>query len=404
MALEVRTVTDDEVPAFRAAMMIAFGDDADTDPDGDRRIRALVPATRRWAAFDDAQLVATAGTFDHAIGVPGGHTLPMAGLTMVTVRATHRRRGILRQLIDHHLADARTRGFPVSGLWASEAGIYGRFGYGLAASCHLVSLEDARTIELRAGALPVADPIEWIDEPAAREQLPAVYARATAARPGALRRAPSWWQERRFGETPRERAGASRRRHVVARRDGQLVGYLQYRQRGAFEPTRPNGKLEIVELIGIDPRAELSLWQYALRVDLYPKVGWWNAPVDDVLAWAVTDPRRIVRQRTDTLWLRIDEVATTLASRSYGADGALVFESHGATWRLAVEAGRGACTRSSATASLRFGDTALASCFLGGEAPSVLARAGLIAGDPAALALADRMFGSSIAPWCAEVF
>lgn len=401
MAVEIRTVSDDEVGAYRQCLMQTFGDEPDGDPDGDDRLRTLIPATQRWAAFDGSQVVATAGTFDHAIGIPGGGTLPMAGLTMVTVRPTHRRRGILRQLIDAHVTDARARSYPVSGLWASEAGIYSRFGYGIAAWSDAIAIEEARTIELRDREL---DRVEWVDERTARDVVPAVYARATAARPGALRRSDVWWRERRFLEIPFVRAGASKRRHVIARRDGEIVGYLVYRQRGAFEPTKPNGKVEINELVGIDARAELTLWQFAVRVDLFPNVTWWNAPVDDALAWAVTDPRRIARRRTDTLWLRVDDVASTLASRTYGVDGKLVFDSHGATWELVVEAGRGACKRSMGTPSLRFADTALAAIFLGGDAPSRLARADLIRGTAESLALADRMFGSAIAPWCPEVF
>ena len=401
MSVEIRTVSDDEVTAYRHCLMQVFGEEVDSDPDGDNRMRALIPATQRWAAFDGSQIVATAGTFDHAIGVPGAGTLPMAGLTMVTVRPTHRRRGILRQLIDAHLADARARGFAISGLWATEPRIYTRFGYGLAAFGDAVAIDEARTLDLRERDL---DSIEWIDEATARDVLPAVYARATAARPGALRRSEAWWRERRFLESPFIRAGASKRRHVVARRDGEIVGYVVYRQKGAFEPTKPNGKVEINELLGADARAELSLWQFAVRIDLFPNVSWWNAPSDDTLVWAVQDPRRISRRRTDTLWIRIDDVAATLAARTYPVDGKLVFDSHGATWELVVSAGRGTCKRSMGTPSLRFAETALASVVLGTEAPSRLARAELVAGSLEALALADTLFASAIAPWCPEVF
>src|SRR4051812_20794820 len=129
MALEIRTVTDDELLAFRAAVVTIFGDDPDSDPDGATRLRALIAPEQRWAAFDGGAIVATAATFDHAIVVPGGGRIPMAGLTMVGVRPTHRRRGLLRELMRLHLDDARRRGFPISGLWASEASIYQRFGY-----------------------------------------------------------------------------------------------------------------------------------------------------------------------------------------------------------------------------------------------------------------------------------
>ena len=125
MGLTIRNIRDDEVDTFRAAVMMAFGDDLDVDPDGPARTRALLDLTQVWAAFDGAAIVGTAATIDFGIVVPGGGSLPMAGLTTVMVRPTHRRRGLLRQLMQHHLDDMRTRSYPLSGLWSSEASIYG---------------------------------------------------------------------------------------------------------------------------------------------------------------------------------------------------------------------------------------------------------------------------------------
>ncbi len=401
MTIEIRNVADDELTPFRQCIMNTFGDDLEGDPDGDARMRALIPPAQRWGAFDGTTVVGTAGTFDHSIVVPGGGVIPMAGLTIVTVRPSHRRRGLLRQLMKAHFDDARARGFPISGLWASEASIYGRFGYGIAAHADAITIENAPTVTLRE---PAGDTIEWLDESGARELLPDIYARATAQRPGALVRTEVWWRERRFLESPFARGGASKRRHVLARRDGAPVGYLVYRQKGGFEPSRPAGKVDINELVGIDPRAELSLWQFALRVDLFPNVAWWNAPVDDGLAWAVTDQRRVQRRRTDCLWLQIENVPAALAARTYGTDGALRFSIDGATWELAVDAGRGRCSPTARAAQLELAPTTLGSLYLGGVSATQLSRAGLVRGDAATLLLADRMFGSPLAPWCPEVF
>ena len=63
--------------------------------------------------------------------LPGGCTEAL-GLTWVSVEITHRRRGILRALIERQLREAAARGVPVAVLTASEASIYGRFGFGVA--------------------------------------------------------------------------------------------------------------------------------------------------------------------------------------------------------------------------------------------------------------------------------
>jgi predicted acetyltransferase len=234
--------------------------------------------------------------------------------------------------------------------------------------------------------------------------LPAIYARAVAGRPGALVRSDAWWTQRRFMETPFARVDASRRRHVLAQRGGEPVGYVQFRQRSKFVDGLPAGRVDIIELLGIDPRAEATLWRFALQVDLFPTVTWWNAPPDDALAWMVTDPRRIVRRRTDTLWLRIEDIPRTLAARHYDRDATLRLRVDDDTWELAVDGGRARCTATTRDADLRMPRAVLGALYLGGVSASRLARAGRLQGDPAAVAIADRVFASAIAPWCPEVF
>src|SRR5262245_65440920 len=128
--MEIRAITEEEVAVYRRSMLGTFGADPAEDPTGDDRFRALVDRSRAFAAFDRGAVVGTAATFDVSVTVPGGAVLPIAGLTMVTVRPTHRRRGLLRALMATFLAAARDRGNAVSGLWASDSAIYGRFGFG----------------------------------------------------------------------------------------------------------------------------------------------------------------------------------------------------------------------------------------------------------------------------------
>lgn len=398
--MEIRTIRDDEVAAYRTALLQTFGADLEVDPSGDDRLRALLDRSQVWAVFDGTAIVGTAATFALQIGVPGGGSLPIAGLTMVTVRPTHRRRGLLRELMRRHLDDARARGYAASGLWASEASIYGRFGYGVAAEHDAIAIADARHVRVTAREL---DDVAWIDEARAREVLPDIYARATARRPGILRRSDAWWRERRFVESAWARDGASLRRHVIARRGDELVGYVVYRQRAVDGPT-PGGKAMIVELHGIDARAEATLWRFVLSLDLFHQVQWWAAPTDDVLPLIVDDPRLVERRRSDNLWLRIEDPAAALRARRYTSDGVLRLGCEGTTYELAVHGGEATCTTTAAAADLELDRRALGSLYLGGLGASRLARAGLVRGAAGALALADRLFASPIAPWCAEVF
>ena len=388
--MELRAITDDEVPAFRACMMTAFGDDTgDSDPDGDRRFRALIAPGNAWAVFDGAQVVGVGGMYELSIGMPGGGSIGCAGLTMVGVRSTHRRRGVLTQLMTRFLAEARERRFAVAGLWASEALIYGRYGFAIAAYDDVLEVQRANGLTIAGGG----DQLEWIEEGRAREVFPDVYARATANRPGVLRRDATWWRERRFLESPFARRGASKRRHVLAMRDGVAVGYVQYRQRQDSHPTLPGGRSEIIEMHGVDTRAIASLWRYMCSIDLHPNVFWPNTPVDDPLHLLVDDPRRLVRKRSDTLWLRIEDISAALAARTWGSE-----------LRLAIgddvyELPSGAKTTGKPHVTIA--PHALPNVLLGGLRPSEIARAGLASGD---IAAADRAFVTPLAPWCPEIF
>jgi len=168
--------------------------------------------------------------------------------------------------------------------------------------------------------------------------------------------------------------------------------------------------VEIEELIATDARAEATLWRYVGSVDLFPRVSWSNAPVDGSLPWIVSDARRVRRRPTDTLWMRLDDVPGALAARRYLGDGTLRLavadppSPETPVYELRVEGGAAKCVPSRGDADLRLDRATLASLYLGAVTPSTLARAGCIAGDPAAVSLADRIFAASVAPWCQEVF
>lgn len=396
---EIRAITDDEVPALRAALVGVFGGNPDADPVGNERYRALIPTGRTWAAYDKGLIVGTAATFDFAVTVPGGAELPFAGLTMVTVRPTHRRRGVLRGLMAEHLGEARGRGLAVSALWASEASIYGRFGYGVATESDDLQFA-APEVRFVPGPVDEIEPLEA----GAPEVLPPVYDALRRARPGMITRPAAWWKYRRFMDRPEAQKGASARRHAVARRDGAATGYIVYRHRGAWENGVPTGTVEIEELIATDARAEGSLWRFVAAVDLFPKVAYGNAPVDCLLPWIVDDARRVRRRRTDAMWLRVEDVAATLTARTYATSGRLRLEVEGATHELRVEDGRAECAPTTSDPDLRLDRAALGSIYLGGVRASLLARAGRITGAPSAIALADRLFDHTPSPWCAEIF
>src|SRR3970282_1314204 len=131
MTFTIRPITENERPEFRRLMGLAFGFDP-TD-EGTESFNATLEIERPICACDGEQMIGTAGAYSLDMTVPGG-AAPVAGTTMVSVLATHRRQGALRLMMRAHLDEARNHGDALAGLWASESSIYGRFGLEAAAT------------------------------------------------------------------------------------------------------------------------------------------------------------------------------------------------------------------------------------------------------------------------------
>ena len=80
------------------------------------RFVQILPHDRMHAAFEGGQIVGGAGAFPFELSVRGGASVPCAGITAVGVHPTHRRRGVLRSMMDAQLRDVHERGEPIAAL------------------------------------------------------------------------------------------------------------------------------------------------------------------------------------------------------------------------------------------------------------------------------------------------
>ena len=405
MDLTVRPIEASEFETFRAKMARGFG--CDPYPQDDPVFfRKIIELERTVAAFDGDELVGTCGAFSFDLTVAGG-TLPMGGTTIITVQPTHRRRGVLRAMMTAHLDEIRERGEPLAGLWASETSIYGRFGFGQAADLHHVKL-DADTIEFRGD--PPAGEVRLVEPAEARPKMEAVYERVRPTRPGMLSRSDAWWIGRMMYDPEHRRAGRSSKRFAVYTGPAGVEGYAVYRQKEKWDEF-PEGEVQVLEVMAATPEAHEALWRYLTRIDLYPKIEYWNLPVDDELPWRVVEARRVRRHVWDALWIRLIDIPRALEGRSYRAEGRIVFDVRDRflplnDGRYLLEAGPGGskCSRTSDDADLQLDVNVLGALYLGGQSVSPLSRAGWIRGDPKSLATAGALFAWDPQPWCPEVF
>lgn len=406
MDVEVRYAQPEDAPQYALTFASAFSNPVDVERWS--RILADIGYERSLAAWDGDQLVGTAGAWRFRVSVPGGADLPAAGICAVGVRPTHRRRGVLRAMMGRQLDDVRAAGEPLAILYATDAGIYRRFGYGLATYRCVMDLDRDHAV-FREPPAPIGR-TRFVDVDEALELFPAIYERLRGGTPGMLARSATWWLDRCLGgRTPK----GDPRFLLLLEVQGLPAGYAIYRVHSQQDDRGiPTGWVDASEVIGTSVAAERELWRTLFGVDLMDRIRAPRLPPDHLLIRAVAQPRRMRLDLRDGLWLRLVDLPAALEGRGYDADGAIVFDVrdefcpwNAGRWLLEVAGGRARVSRTESTADLALDVSALGAAFLGGVTFAQLARAGQVDGlAPDGLARAGRLFRADVAPWCADGF
>src|SRR4051794_28688311 len=146
---------------------------------------------RTFGAFDGGRQVGNAMSFASSLTVPGGATLPAAGVTYVGVRSDYRRRGALTGMMRAQLEDCAARGEVFAVLHASEPVIYGRFGYGVGTLARIVRVRSAQA-EIR-DSVPVTGTVRLLDDDEIIPTLKAAYPAIQPSRAGLMGRSDEWY-------------------------------------------------------------------------------------------------------------------------------------------------------------------------------------------------------------------
>ena len=407
MAIEIRQPAPDDIRRFLETGATAFQEELRSE-DAERDERVL-ERERMFAAYEGDQLVGTAADIALTLTVPGGE-LPAAGVTLVGVLPTHRRRGVLNQLMRAELDAIVARGEPLAILWASEEPIYGRYGYGMATVRIAIEAERDR-MRFRGDPTPVGR-VRLVDEEEAARIVPPIYERVRRQTPGMFARSEAWWREYRLPDPEHHRHGAGPRYFAVLEVEGADEAYARYRVKNDWQDGITASTLRVIEAVATSPLADRELWRYFFGVDLVQKIQSSMLPVDHPLLLLVTEPRRLRPRAGDGLWLRIVDVQRALSARAYATDGAVSLEltdaflpANAGVWRLEVSGGEARVSPSDTEPELRLDVGDLGSAYLGGFTFAQLARA-LRVDELAegALERADDLFRTRSAPWCPEIF
>ena len=389
-------------PADVAAYTRAYG--------ADRRVL--------WGAYDDSPRpgvwdnqvpVATYATMVNTLNVGGGRLMDTHLITAVTVRATHRRRGLLRRMITDDLKHAADQGLAMAALTVSEATIYGRFGFGAATFTREVEIDVRERFGLRA---PATGSMELAEPASLQELAPELFNRFHNRVPGSIGRQASYalrvsgrWSQDSAAEDKALRAAV----HYDG--DGRPDGYVSYRFAG-WE-NKPY-TVKVIDLVAASQAAYLELWRYLGSLDLMERIQFPLCPEQDPLAWGMTDSRGYeVKAGEDVLWLRVLDPVTVLQTRPYVHDGACTvrisdpLDICGGVYRLTVQDGRGTVDRlaSDADVDAVVPVDSLGSLFLGGVRARTLAAAGHFSGaSEETVDRLDSLFATDTAPYCITHF
>jgi predicted acetyltransferase len=404
VSIRIRTVRNTEE---LAAAMGAIGHYFGWVPTAEQAESFLsyLPLDRMHAAFDDGRIVGGAAVYPLELTVPGG-PLRCAGVTIVGVQPTHRRRGLLRRMMTTQLADVREREEPIAALWASEDTIYGRYGYGMASRCVDVRVPRI-SAELRPGLPPREGQVRLVDHGEALRVFPRIYERLSRRSTGFVLRTRDWWKSRNLDDNEWRRGNAGPLNRALLKLDGRPSGYALYRI--VQHPTEWKRSLKVIEAQGADARATREIWRFLLGIDWMDEIEARLLPLDHPLWHLVAQPRFLGMKLHDGLWIRVVDVGAALSARSYAADGRVtievisdpLFEDNAGVWTIAD----GVARRSRRRPDVRVDVQALGSVYLGGFSFAELARAQRVEEVArGGLARADELFRTGAAPWCPEIF
>jgi predicted acetyltransferase len=410
MSVEIRVCPEGRFAELIRTAEVAFGEDLPDDLIG--RVERVADPERFFGALDGDRFVGTSGVFTQRLSVPGGD-VAAGGITFVVVLPSHRRRGLMSSMMRLMIDDCHSRGEPIAMLWAAEAAIYQRFGFGLA----------TYSVNLEAETRSTGFAREWrrdgtfrlIPAGEGRELVAPIYEVARSQRAGFLARSGNWWE----GVLPnpeKDKKGGEARRLVVYETSRGPEAYAVYKTKAEWNVRGPNSTLIVEEALGASSQGTREIWRYLFDVDLIRTLKAWRMPLDHPVFSLVAEPRRLGATIGDGLWLRIVDVAASLEARTYGiggtASGSLTFELtdsycpwNAGTWRLDVYGGKARVSRAAGRSQIYLDANDLGAMYLGGVSAAALAAAGRVTEvEPGGLGAADALFAAALQPWCPQEF
>lgn len=258
---------------------------------------------------------------------PAARTVTTELVSSVSVSPTHRRQGLLSRLMADCLRYAADRGVAVASLFASEAAIYGRYGYGVATTVHDVSVDTRAAAAWHAAAPGDPGRVRLSDDDELASVGPDLFEAARLRMPGAVGRNAISWMRLLERMPPSKGPDGPRVRAVHLAPDGSVDGYVRLRTEMAWVDGAPRYTATVDDLTGASPAVVAALWRFCLGMDLVSTVKAEHRGQGELLGLLPVDTRAArVTAEADGHWWRVLDVPAALASRSWCRAGRVVLE------------------------------------------------------------------------------
>jgi len=313
-SLDIRPLTSKEerreaFAVFRQALL-GIGDLGSSHPEIEARFLA---EGEPLGGFEKDLLRGVVNGYASSVTLPGGRCVPHLSVTHVGVSPDATRRGIARQLLVEQLRRARASGYVVAGLRASDTGIYGRYGYGIA------SWSVRHELDLTRAALAIAAPRDGLRIVDAHESFPIFRQIAESdptPRATTLSRWDGWWAMQEY----RMLHGTTPHHAVVFGSEGKERGYLRFH----IEPsdnwfTSSQRTVIVDDLVAHDDEAWRGLIGHLFTQDILHRAIFPSRPIDDPLPLLLRNPRTLaISGQRDESWIRPLDLAALLSARRFG--------------------------------------------------------------------------------------
>ncbi|MFC4590959.1 GNAT family N-acetyltransferase [Sphaerisporangium corydalis] len=405
----IRPIKESEYDKWLEIDQEAFAEDT-VGPRAER-FKALLEFDRSLGLFEGDRLIGSTMGLSFTMTVPGGPRR-VCGVTAVAVLPSRRRQGVLSTLMRRQLADLHESGEPTAVLYASEAAIYRRYGFGRAADSLFFRIPKRGSEFVRDAPSDPSLRLRVVRPAAARAEIEKVFDTVLTTRPGLYARTPAKWNAL-LADDEDARRGATTLRCVIAEDDAGVRGYALFRLKAHYtDHDVADGEVRLIELFGLDPAAYALVWRHVLDRDLCSRVYAWNRPADDPIMHLLAEPRLLNAGWLDELWMRVVDVGRAMPERAYAAPVDVVIDVedevcpwNAGRWRLSADASGATCERTDAPADLRLPVHVLGAAYLGGRTLGTYEGAGIVReARPGALRALSTAMAWDVQPWGGLVF